>query len=340
MTRAIRWGFLSISLAASSLAAAADSGGLAGPVAGFFFDRAAGAVRPIEGLPGAARLGAPLPLPFGVSLAVTASRRDYALAVPESGGAPVLVRGLRAEAPEVVELPGVLRPSSLAIAASGDVAVLYSAAERRVQFIQGLPAAPRALDPLDAGDLDSVTAIALDASGAAALLAAADGRIYRVRAGADPVSIARLPGVSALSFVPGRDAALAAAAGSGEILLLDSLGGALSIRSIASPLAGVASLRAVRALEPAAAAVITADGRLAVIDFESGSLEWIPLAGEAEDFDPIDRSLFVLNRAGVAPLLLLDAAQGRSAWFVPPVRPAARPRGHGKNLTRGEDRPR
>jgi hypothetical protein len=329
-------GLVTIALAAASLAAAADTGGLAGPVAGVFFDRRAAALRPIEGLPGAARFGVPLPLPFAISLAAVASGRDFALAVPDSGGV-VLVRGLRAATPEVVELPGALRPSSLSIAASGEAAVLYSDSERRLQFVQGLPAAARVLDPVA---VDSLAAVALDSSGATALLAAPDGRIYRVSAGADPVSVTRLAGASSLAFVPGRDAALAASAETGEILLLDSLLGALSIRSIASPLAGVASVRAVRALDSRTAAVISADGRLAALDFEAGSLEWIPLAADAEDFDPIDRSLFVLNSAADAPLVLLDAARGRAAWFVPPVRPAARPRGHGKNLIRGEDRPR
>src|SRR4051794_3629 len=99
----IRW-TVAIAVTAASLIAA-DSGGLSGPVAGFFFDRGAAVLRPIEGLPGAARLGAPVSLPFAVSLAAPASRRDYALAVPASGGSPVLVRGLRSDAPEVLDLP-------------------------------------------------------------------------------------------------------------------------------------------------------------------------------------------------------------------------------------------
>src|SRR4051812_17608086 len=156
---------VAVALAAASLAAASDAAGLSGPVAGFFFDRHAAALRPIEGLPGAARLGAPLSLPFAVSLAATASRRDYALAVPASGGAPVLVRGLRSAPPDLVDLPGALEPSSISIAASGEAALLYSASARRAQFVQGLPAAPRALDPLDVSALDSVAAIALDAAG-------------------------------------------------------------------------------------------------------------------------------------------------------------------------------
>jgi hypothetical protein len=326
--------FFAISIAAASLAAASDSGGVAGPLAGFVFDRGAGVIRRIEGLPGAARIGAPVTIPFAVSLVAAAGRRDYALAVPASGGALALVRGLRAESPELVEIPAAIEPSAIAIAASGDAAILYSAAARRLQFVEGLPTAPRALDSIDLAAIDSASAIAVDAAGRSALIASGDGQIYRVRRDSGPVPIARLAGASSLSFLPGRDAALAASAETGDVLLLDGLDGSLSIRSI-----GGVSARAVQALDNRTAAVISGDGQLASIDLEAGSVEWIPLAAAAESFDPIDRSLFVLNRAGDGPLVLFDAANGRSAWFVPPVRPALRPRGHGKDLVSGEDRP-
>jgi hypothetical protein len=331
---------LSIALAAGSLAAS-DSGGLAGPVAGYVFEPRSGAVRAIEGLPGAARLGSRLPLPFRVALATSVAGRDYAVLVPESGAGPVIARGLRSSTPEILDVPGAIQASAVSIAASGDAALFYSESTRRLQFVDGLPSAPRALDPIDVGFLDaSPAALAVDSAGSAALLAAPDGRIYLVlRDAASPLALGRLAGVTSLSFLPGRDAALAASAETGEVLLIEGWNGTISIRTVAGPATGIASARAVRALDGRTAAVISGDGRLAFVDLENGSLEWIPLASEAQDFDPLDSGLFALNRAGAAPLLLLDAAKGRSVWFVPPAGPPARPRNHGKNLILEEDRP-
>jgi hypothetical protein len=272
-----------------------------------------------------------------VALGATFARLDYGLLVPASGERPLIARGLRSSMPDIVEIAGAVAPSAMSIAGSGEAAILYSAGARRLQFVVGLPGAPRALDPIDAAVLDMApSAIAVDTAGATALLAGADGQIYRARRGSpDLVAVARVRGASSLSILPGGNAALVAGPEMGEVLLIDGFDGAPAIRSIAGPLAA----RAVQALDGRSAAVILNDGRLAIADLDAGSLEWLPLAADAEDFDSLDRSLFVLNRAGAAPLVLLDAAHGRSAWFVPPARPPARPRGHGKNPTRGEDRP-
>jgi hypothetical protein len=331
-----KW-FIPIAIAAASMPVASETGGIAGPVAGFVFDRRAAVLRPIEGLPGAARLGAPIPMPFAVGLA--AVRGDYALVGPAAGGAAVLARRFRASAPEIVDLPGAVEPSAMSIAGSGAVAILFSASAHRVQFVDGLPDAPRALDPVDTELIGDLAAIALDAAGTGALLAGPDGQIYRLRKDSPSlVPIARLNGVSSIGFVPGRDSALAASRETGDVLLLDGLDEALSIRSIGGAAAGIASARAVLALDGRTAGVIAGDGRLAAIDFETGAAEWIALAADAEAFVPVDRSLFALNRAGEGPLVLLDS-NGRSAWFVPPIRPALRPRGHEKDLIRAEDRP-
>jgi hypothetical protein len=135
-----------------------------------------------------------------------------------------------------------------------------------------------------------------------------------------------------LSFLPGRDAALAVSAESGQIMLFDQVAGAMSMRSVAT----IPGARAVQALDGRAAGVVTLNGRLATADLDTGAVEWIPLAAEAESFDALDRSLFILNRAGDHPLLLLDCARERSAWFVPPE--PTRPGPHRYPAARGEDR--
>jgi hypothetical protein len=301
----------------------ADTGGMTGPVSGFFVDVRANAIRAIEGLPGAARLGATVRLPFAVARAAIASRQDYALAVAVRGaGLPILVRGLSAAAPEIVAIGGAVDASLLAVASSGS-AVLYSKTAGQVQFIDGLPGAPSASEPIDAGVLGGgAVALAIDDAGASAVLAAADGQIYVAsRGGATPLrAVARLRGASSLAMLPGGASVLAASAETGDVILIEGLAGAVSVRAVGGSAGGLGAARSVAALDALTAGVILADGRLAAVDLQGGSVEWIALAGAAESFESLDRTLFVLNRAGDGPLLLLYSAQGRSAWFVPPDR--------------------
>jgi hypothetical protein len=336
-----KW-IVSLALAAATPALANDGGGVGGPISGFVLDGRANSLRAIEGLPGAARLGAPVRLPFAVAAAAVAFRLDYALVIPASGQPRVLLaRGLRSGTPETLLLNGAIEPTSIAIASSGATAALHSRPTHQLQFIVGLPDAPRALEPVDTRALDGESvALAIDADGSAALLAAADGQIFRGGLGSATLTrIASLRGTASLSMLPDRDAAVALSAESGEIVLLDGLTTvAPSIRTVAGPLQNIPNPRAVQALDRRSIGVI-ADGRLAFVDLETGAVEWIDLAAAAENFETLDRHLFVLNRAGAQPLLLLDAAKGRSAWFVPPDRGPSIPLGAGKDLIRGEDRP-
>lgn len=336
-----KW-IVSLALAVASPALAADGGGVAGPISGFVLDGRANALRAIEGLPGAARLGAAVRLPFAVAAAAVAVRQDYALVIPASNDPAVfLARGLRSGAPEILSLDGAVAPSAFVISSSGASAVLHSRASHKLWFVVGLPTAPRVLDAIDTSYLDGeAVAFALDADGSAALLAAADGQIYRASRGAATLTpIARLRGAASMSILTDRDAAVALSAETGDIVLLEGINaGPSSIRTLAGQIHGILNPRAVQALDGRSIGVI-AGGRLAAIDVETGAIDWIELAGAAENFEQMDRSLFALNRAGAQPLLLLDVAKGRSAWFVPPDRnPPIAPR-TGKNNNRGEDRP-
>jgi hypothetical protein len=330
--RAMRKLVVSIGIGAC-IAWSADNGALLGPITGFVVDGRTQNIRAIEGVPGAARLGASASLPFGVAFAAVAARQDYALVVPVNGdGHPLLARGLRGGAPATISIEGAIEPTGMAIAASGSAATLCSISARKLQFLTGLPDAVQALPPIDFSDIvPAVSAVALDSDGSSALLAAEDGGIYFVASrDSSPRLIARLPGVSSIGFLPDGQAAVAGSSRTGDVVLLESLRGAVNIRTVAGPANGIASVRAVQALGARSIGVIAGDGQLASIDLDTAALEWIPLAGEAQSFEPLDRNLYALNRAGAAPLLLLDAAGGRAAWFVPPDRGLAPPVRAGK----------
>jgi hypothetical protein len=138
--------------------------------------------------------------------------------------------------------------------------------------------------------------------------------------------------------LPGRDAAVAAAE-TGDLILIERLNDAGGIRTIAGAASGLVSPRSIAALDADTIGVIAGDGRLAMVDVNTGAVEWLALPGTAQAFVSLDPGLFALNRPGPHPLLLLDAFHGRSTWFVPPDRTPAVQRGPAKLSIGGEARP-
>jgi len=102
-----------------------------------------------------------------------------------------------------------------------------------------------------------------------------------------------------------------------HVLLLQGISGTLSIRTVGGAGKGITSARAVHAINGREIGVVDSVGGLAAIDVESGSVEWIALAGEAEKFERLDGDVVLLNDVGARPLLLLDTAHGRTPYFVP-----------------------
>jgi hypothetical protein len=305
-----------LAICGASFAWGADASGIGGPVSGYVVDGRVRALRPINGIPGAARLGDPISLPFAVTNAAVATQQDYAIVTrANSGGSVAMAVGLRSGAPQVLALEGAIIPSGMLIGDAGTAAVLYS--NTQLQFVTGLPGAPNVSDAVGLDAVNGVAAAAIDAAGATALLVSSDGNIYRAARGAAPVWIARVPGAASANFLPGTDDAVVASADSGDVVLLHGLSGSLTIRTVAGAANGLTSARSVRAINAGELAVVDGEGRLGVVTIETGSIEWIGLAGAADRIDPLARGLLVLNQAGVRPLLLLDLNQGHAPYFVP-----------------------
>jgi len=313
----MRKGIILLAICAASAVWGADTAGIGGPVSGYVVDGRFRALRPINGIPGAARLGDPIDLPFAIGNAAIATSQDYAIVTRGNGdGRPSLVVGLRSGAPQLRPVDRAIVPSGMLIGDSGAVAILYS--DTQLQFVSGLPAAPDASDPVGLDGVNGVAAAALDATGANALLVSRDGNIYRAARGASPVWVARVPGAVSASFVPGSDDAAVASADSGDVVLLHGLSGSLTIRTVAGAANGLTSARSVRAINGSELAVVDGQGRLGVVAVETGSVEWVGLAGAADRIETLARGLLVLNQAGSRPLLLLDLNQGHAPYFVPP----------------------
>ena len=305
-------------------AALLTASGIDGPISGFILDGAVRAIRPVNGMPGSAVQGAALPLPFSVGIAAISLRLDFALVTDAGGdGTPVLALGLRSGAPQIAAIDRAISAERIVLSESGDIAALYSNGSARLQFLTGLPGQPQAADPIDISSLNGgVVALALDVQGRNALVAAGDGGIYWLAGRAALNRIASVPGAGSAAFLAnGSDVAVGSKT-TGDVLLLHDAGGSLSISTLAGARDGISSAVAVRAINGSEVAVVDGTGRLAAIDVNTSTVAWIDLAGAADRLEMLAGGLLVLNSAGPRALLVLDVSQGRTAYFIPPVRPS------------------
>jgi hypothetical protein len=134
-----------------------------GPVTGFVYDARLGAIRPINGMPGASTLGGPLPLAVSIRHAAISTARDFAIAISDDGSA-YLASGLAGGTPALAALDGAIdNVSRVVLNSAGDAALLYSEKTGRLQVITGLPGQPKPGAALDASGTGVLSAMALSA---------------------------------------------------------------------------------------------------------------------------------------------------------------------------------
>lgn len=310
-----------LALAAAGYPAAADSG-IRGPVTGFVFDARLHAIRPINGLPGAATLGAALPLPFAVRQAAVSARLDYALAVSDADGQVYLVRGLSSDTPAASAVQGTLADAGrVLVNAPGTAALVYSQASGSLQTISGLPDDPRAAPPVDVSAAGEIGALALSPDAARAALAnAGEGAVYELSAGALN-RLAATHGVSALAYSNGGRDLLFASQATNEIALIRGLDGNGDLSVLAGEGDGVGNPVGIQSVNGGREIWIAnaASSTLLVLDMTAPGVSYnIPLSAAPTRCEPLDgNSLILLNDAGATPLLLADWARGRAVYFVP-----------------------
>lgn len=318
--------FCVIALAAlfGSVPAAASSG-IGGPLTGFVFDARLGAIRPINGMPGASVMGSPVLLPMTAAQAAISSKLDFALAVSADDRLLYLVRGLSGPNPASTAVPGALvGAQKLELNEPGTAAVLYDSVTGKLQVVSGLPDNPSAGPPLDAaagGSELAVMALSADGTRIAAGFSGDPGGIYEFFAdGSAPRLLAQAHAVGAIAFSAGGRNVLYANQATNEIMSIRDIEGDGEITVLAHEADGVSKpvgLRAVNADREIWVANSGSDSLL-IIDSAASGVASIALAGAPTRCDVLDGgSLLVLNDAGAEPLLLADWANGRAAYFVP-----------------------
>jgi len=290
-----------------------QNGSLAKPSIGFVFDTSIKSLRPVQGLPGAAVVGAPIEFGFVPSSAYVAPRLDSAF-LQAADGTPHFFRlgGSTFTERPVAELASFLH---IVYSPSGTAAAILSAG--KIQVIKGLPdspviaatISPRA-NPRNRRPLPDTLAVSDDG---AYLIYAAGGPVELLGAAGDSRQVLdAAPGTLAAFAAGGHDAVVNQ---SGKLFIFNDIAGPATRRSIdsaASPTALAYSPDS-RSLLIASAA-----GRsVTTVNLETGDRSSLSCDCAPATLTPMG-SVFRLNELGKDPLWLLDTASNRGLIFVPP----------------------
>ena len=216
-------------VALASLAAVLDAqpqGTLNGPVAGYVFDKAARALRPVLGLPGASLLGSPIRWRYRVDQAFVAPKLDSAVGVT-SEGAFRLFRMRDGLATEMA-VDGLAPAGSsyrVAYSPSGGSVALYTG--NRVQLVSGLPDAPVVGGSIDLTGAGTPSALAVS-DDASTLLVSVNNSIRFFESYADMGKLMDTAPGALVAFAAASHDAAVADAGAGVVLFHDLVGAGAS----------------------------------------------------------------------------------------------------------------
>jgi hypothetical protein len=304
-------------LFAASVAGAAD---VTGPLMGAVLDPPSGGVRLILGVPGAATLGAPVPLGIDTSRAALSASLDYVLAAAGDDGRIVLIRNLsRAPAP-AARLDVAPSADRIVLSPDGSAAALLYASQNRVTVITGLPDFPALGAELDLSGLpEAPSSIAVGDDGQSVVAVAGDSVVaFGPGGGMNTAAFAKR---AVAAFLHRSSDVVIADGDSNSVFLIRDINGAGVLTFVARNTDAIASPVAIR---------MSRDNRtLIVANSGSGVAARFNLAGG----DPVlaacdcpisglqalrDGTTFLLNKLGSGPLWSFDPdAPNGGIRFVP-----------------------
>jgi hypothetical protein len=290
-----------------------------GPTAGYVYSRGARTIRPLFGIPGSSYLGSPVLQ--DVNSASISPGGEWAFVTNHSGSH--FVRSLTEITPEAAGgfLNGIDR---VVWSRNGKFALLHSSSGRQVQRVRLSQNEATADAPVDLAE-GTVTTIAIDSTGRQIAIGIAEAGLYLLEAGQSPALLASMMQPAAATF-DGDGRLYAADLATQRILEFQAGSGPIEFTSLADPDSPP--------LDPVGLAV-SGDARfllladratsaLRIYDIHSRSL--IKTVGI--DFAPVQLDLlspapvFLLKGESDHQLLLLDARQDPSIYFVPAAQEA------------------
>jgi hypothetical protein len=214
------------------------------PVLGYTTRQSPIELRPILGVPQSAALGAPIPLPSGITQLALAPGQDYALVQMGSARTVHLMPIGKGNAGDVVPIQGAFdAPDRIDFSPDGSVAALYSSQRQIVQLIGGLPQSPQLIGERAAiVSWGAVSAVAVSDDGEAVLLGSSDGEsgaVTLLPAKGTPRTLLPVAFPSAVHFFPRTHDALLADSKGNQILLLKDTTGISAFSALAVEAQGV-----------------------------------------------------------------------------------------------------
>lgn len=204
---------------------------LRGPNLGYGFQPREG-IRPILGLPGAARWGPAIPDTAEFTAVVFAPGRDYALALRSQTREVMLLSGLSdALSVSAIEAipPG---PDRLALSPSGTAAVLFYGAAGKLMVLKGLPQSPAVAWELSLAGLHAgwTSFSVTDGAEMVFVTTEEDGGFWLsvVTPGAGFCKLYFRPGSAVVTALPDRTACLVAGRDENQLWVVDGVTGSLT----------------------------------------------------------------------------------------------------------------
>jgi hypothetical protein len=321
------------------VAAQAPTYAVSGPALGLVADRAAGSIRPILGIPGAAMWGAPLSVDFATVQTAVAPGGDFALVVAKENFRVASVRAADG-AVQWLALEGTDgAPDIVAFSPRGRAAALYYQASQRLVVLSGLRNGTAQVTEAGTAALPAaVSLLAVSEDGSSLLAAVPEGdsaAVYYLTAAPaspqsrlsvtltndEPSTPAELPAgasarrltvfgaVSALEFVGESLDALVADTGANAVYLMRDASGAADTVLLGSARDGLAKPVSVKALDSRRVLVANAGTDSITILYRDGATPVsLPCGCTLAGLHPLSGgAVFRLTEPSGDPLLLLDA---------------------------------
>lgn len=278
-----------------------------GPTLGFVPGAAPWQLQPILGIPGAARLGAPVSLPTTITQLAVAPGQSYAIAAqgPNDPASLALLRvnGALQAAPLLTPLPGALaHPDLIAFSPTGQSLALYSQAANQVQVFTGLPTSPRIAAQISNVDGAAKLAVSDDAQ----LVLAADmtGTVELLSRAGAAAPVYHASQVAVLAFLPRAHDAIVCDPAAATAVLLQA---GTNLKTLPPPGAEC---------RPQAAAA-TADGNTILLACPAQHMIWSVnrAIGTAEAYKTTN-SPAAFDSLAARDAFLLSPADGSGTWWM------------------------
>lgn len=312
----------SLIVAGIAIPCLAQQFGMSGPISGFVFDEPTGSIRPIAGLPGAARVGD-----------VLLENIDWATVSPggrvalfrKDGEVRLLHLGAGSLDPHGTPIPGAIDSPSLAAWTGDSSAVgIYSSSANVLQWIRLTSQGAIPEPPLPLAGADGKVIGLCGERGSGFLFAAVAGSgVYRVSESSGTTMVIELPGISAMALQSNGQTLWVADRVEARVIEIGNPGGDPEPRELIQDAEKLTDISAIAASADGSVLYLAdrATRRLHIVERSLISLsDGFELEVPATRFAPLSRpSLMLLGQRSEIgePLYVLEMGPNPAIFFVP-----------------------